>query len=64
MLRSACRDSMSGSDACSAGSFGVACVVDGEGEFIVAVVCTTTCPDAEVLLKAKEVAHGMKVGHK
>lgn len=46
---------------CSAGTFGVACVVDGDGAFIVAIVCTNSCPDAEVLLKSKEVAHAMKV---
>eukprot|EP00798_Chlamydomonas_sp_ICE-L_P032451 gene32451-31065_t len=45
------------------GSYSVASVV--EGEFVVAIICDNKCPEADVLMKAKEMSHNIKMlfGH-
>lgn len=32
-----------------------------DGDYIVSVVCSSACPEAEILMKAKELAHNVKL---
>ena len=32
-----------------------------DGAYIVSVVCSSACPESEVLMKAKEIVHNIKL---